>query len=178
MADDPYRLRDDLPHVTINAANTLDTSERDLPESDRISIGAETRWGAAVRLLSGIEERRDIDMIRVLVAIAEESSMDTADIERAIKREAKIMRSNRNEERRGGRPSKVDRLSREILSCCSVANEERYETTDQLTARNGHIRTTLRAADLSRSTFYRVRDRVREQAGIDLSEIISPSEVV
>jgi hypothetical protein len=77
----------------------------------------------------------------------------------------------------GGRPSKVDDLADQILSSIAVAEREGYEG-EQIRARNQQIRGALLRADISRSTYYRLRDRLREGADIDISEIAPPADVV
>lgn len=176
---DRYKIAGDLPYRTVAAANTMDHSARELPEDDRLPVGVETRWQATVRLIQDLEERRDIDVLHVLLSLSAASQLTTEDITRAIEREAKIMRSNQDSDRPGGRPSKVDSLVQSIESSCAIADRGGYETSsDQIAARNRQIRQTLREADISRRTFYRVRDRIKESQGIDLSEIISPSDVL
>lgn len=179
MTDAPYRFRDDLPQGTQEAANTLDSSGRDLPESDWLPVGVETRWQAAARLLQDLEDRREIDVVRVLLALAEESRLDTADVERALHREAQIMRSNADENRPGGRPSKVDELARTIGSSCSLAARDGFQgANDQLAARDHQIRNKLIRTDISRRTYYRLRDRVQDEHGIDLTDIAPPSDML
>ena len=177
--NDPYRLLDDLPHCTLRAATTLDSNDHDLPNDDRIPIGSQSRWSAATRLLQDLEDRRGVDTVRILLALAKESQLNTEDVERAIQREAKLKRSNQDDNRRGGRPSKVDRLVRKIATHCSMANQNMYEGTDsQIRSRDQQITHTLRAADISRRTFYNVRERVLNEQGIDISNIAPPSEVL
>jgi len=177
--DGQYRYRDELPHGTLKAANALDGCDRDLPDNEWIPVGAETRWQAAARLLQDLEERRGIDTVRVLLALSEESRMDTDDVERAIQREAKLMRSNRDDGRSGGRPSKVDSLAGRIATSCRMADRNDYEgAEDQSRARDRQITETLGAADISRRTFYNIRDRVLDEQGIDISDIAPPSEVL
>ena len=177
--NDPYRLLDDLPHSTLRAAATLDSTDRDLPDDDHVPIGSQSRWDAAIRLLQDLEDRRGVDTVRVLLAVVKESRLDTEDVERAIQREAKLKRSNQDDERRGGRPSKVDRLVGKIATHCSMANQNQYQGADnQIRSRDRQITHTLRAADISRRTFYNVRERVLDEQGIDISSIAPPSEVL
>jgi len=177
--NDPYRLLDDLPHSTLRAATTLDSSEHDIPDDNYIPIGSQSRWGAATQLLQDLEDRREIDTVRLLLAVAKESQLTTKDVERAIQREAKLKRSNQNDERRGGRPSKVDRLVGKITTHCSMADQNKYEGADsQIRSRDQQITHTLRAADISRRTFYNVRERVLNEEEIDISNIAPPSEVL
>jgi len=177
--DDPYRLLDDLPHSTLRAATTLDSNDHDLPDDDYLPVGSQSRWDAAVGLLQDLEDRRGVDTVRVLLAVARERQLDTEDVERAIQREAKLKRSNQDDNRRGGRPSKVDRLVRKIATHCSMANQNKYKGTDsQIRSRDQEITHTLRAADISRRTFYNVRERVLDKQGIDISKIAPPSEVL
>lgn len=176
----PYQFSDELPHGTLSAANVLDGSADGPPDHDWLPIGAETRWQAATRLLESLELRDDIDIdtVRVLLAIAEQARrLDTDAIERAISREAAIMRSNADPDRRGGRPSKVDSLAQAIGSTCALAEREGFDGAESQTAtRDRLIRGKVRDADISRSTFYRLRDRVREARGVDIAEIVSPPE--
>ena len=177
--NDPYRLLDDLPHSTLRAATTLDSNDHELPNDDRIPIGSQSRWGAATRLLQDLEDRRGVDTVRILLVLAKESQLNTEDIERAIQREAKLKRSNQDDNRRGGRPSKVDRLVGKITTHCSMADQNKYEGADsQIRSRDRQITYTLRAADISRRTFYNVRERVLDEQGIDISNIAPPSEVL
>lgn len=176
--DGPYRFRDDLPHGTLNAANQLDTSDYDLPENDWLPIATDTRWQAAVRLLSDLEDRRGLDTVRILLAVTE-CNLDTDEIERALQREDKLVRSNKDPDRRGGRPSKVDHLARRIATHCRMADRDDYEDADDQTrARDRQIKMTIRSADISRRTFYNLRDRVLEEHSIDISEIAPPSKVM
>lgn len=155
---DRYLVAEDLPYGAVAAANTLDETAKELPESEWLPVGVETRWQATVRLLSDLERRRDLDVVRILLQLARLGHLDTEDVERALDREAKLMRSNRDDDRPGGRPSKVDRLAREIGASCSVAERGGYDgVSDQTAARNRQIWQTLRDADMSRSTYYRLR---------------------
>lgn len=176
---DPYRLPEDLPHGTVSAANTLDDTDRELPQSDWLPIGADTRWQATVRLIEDLEQRGDFDTVRILLQLAKLGQMETEDVERALEREAKIIRSNQDEDRPGGRPSKVDKLAQEIGSSCSVAAKRGYVgADDQVEARNRQIQQTLRNADISRSTYYRLRDHVQTEHGLDISDVAPSSDVV
>jgi hypothetical protein len=177
--DQPYRLRDELPQGTLEAANHLDTAGRDLPDDDWLPAATDTRWQAAARLLFDLEKRRGLDTVRVLLAVAAEPNLETDDIERALQREAKLIRANGSDDHRGGRPSKVEKLTRSIKSSISVADRDGYEgAKDQQAARDNRIEHTLRAADISRSTYYRLRDQVEAEHGIDLTEIAPPSDMV
>lgn len=177
-ASERYRFANELPYGTVAAANTLDETATDLPESEWLPVGVETRWQATVRLLDDLERRRDLDVVRILLQLARVGQLETEDVERALDREAKIMRSNRDDDRPGGRPSKVDRLAREIGTSCTVAERGGYDgVADQTAARNRQIRQTVRDADMSRSTYYRVRDRVQSEHVVDITEIVPPTDL-
>lgn len=173
---DPYRFRDEMPPGALQLANTLDGGDRELPDHDWLPVAVDTPFEATMQTILDLETHQDIDVLDVLLAICSEGSLSTEDVVRAIHREAAITRSNATPNRRGGRPSKVESVANEILNACTVAEEGRY-MGDPVETRNARIRKILRQADISRRTFYRIRDRVQEEAEIDLSNLVSPTEI-
>ncbi|MFB6146540.1 MAG: hypothetical protein ABEJ08_02525 [Halobacteriaceae archaeon] len=169
---DPYRFPDELPFGTVEAANVLAGADRDLPDDGRVPVGADTRWGAAIELLADLEQRRDIDAVRALQAIAAAHELDTADVERAIRREA-----DRQPDAGDGQWTVTD-LAARIESLHQTAVNRNYEgVADQEAARDREIQRVLRAADLDRQAFADLRDRVDDVVGIDLAEIVAPADV-
>lgn len=134
--------------------------EHSIDEERDYLIRGDTEADAIASLVVYLDHR-GLDVVDVLLALASERSLSTADVERALSREAKLKRSTA-----GGRPSKVDRLGDEI-----VATIDNFDAAE----RDRRVSQTLDEADISRSTFYAVRERVLDEREINISRIISPS---
>jgi hypothetical protein len=96
---------------------------------------------------------------------------ETIDVVRALKRERALMRSNANDDRPGGRPSKVDRLAEEVENTVRLSANNRFEHETDTEVRDRLVREHLESAEISRATYYKLRRRVLDEEGIDLSDL-------
>ena len=107
---------------------------------DAIEVGERlpadpTRFVATVRWLTRLEEQTEIDPVPIIELLSEVGRSDpgsgltfeTADVMRALERERALMHSNADGDRRGGRPSKVDQLAKEITITVRLSADGQFE---------------------------------------------------
>lgn len=186
--DQPHEWVGDLPAQVrlVDLANDLDgdgepparaNDHRDVDDWQRrteLPLGAETRFGALVEHADRLAGS-SIDPVPVMERLAELAAVngwDERDAIRALDREAGIQRANDDPDDGRGRPGKVEPLADAVLAAIDQSDRPQTDVNAGLSrATREDLAATFADAGLARSTWYRVRRRVLDAGGPDISSI-------
>jgi len=187
-SNQPHDWLGDLPAQVrlVDLANTLDadgepparaSDHRDVDDWQRrteLPLGAETRFGALIAHADRLADS-SIDPVPVMERLAELATVndwDERDAIRALDREAAIQHANDDPDDGRGRPGAVEPLADAVLAAVGRSERPQDETNAGLSrATREDLAATFADAEISRSSWYRVRRRVLDAGGPDISEI-------